>query len=150
MKREELAPHGLGGKLEFDVPLDAPQQRRVVILEQVRRHEHHSKMAIELTRAPRRNLHHPIPMTAPRYESTISLGYIVQIVSLVIAGATAGGVDSGTLEYLELQRGDDRQRTEALDIKIQVLERTTDVFKADLNYIRLAVDGVKHGVNERR
>lgn len=89
-------------------------------------------------------------MTAPRYEATISLGHIVQIISLVIAGATAWGVHSSTLKYLELQRGEDRQRIEAHDIKIQVLERTTDVFKTDLNYIRLSVDEIKHEVKEHR
>lgn len=89
-------------------------------------------------------------MTTPRYEASISFGHIVQILSLVIAGATAWGVHSSTLKHLETQRGEDRQRIESHDIKIQVLERTTDVFKTDLNYIRLSVDEIKHEVKERR
>ena len=39
---EQLAPHGGIGKFEPDVPLDAPEQRRVVIPEQVRGDDHHA------------------------------------------------------------------------------------------------------------
>ena len=66
-------------------------------------------------------------MTAPRFIPTISLGHIVQILSLVIAGATAWGVHTGTLKYLETQRAEDRQRIDSHEMKIQMLERTTDV-----------------------
>jgi len=89
-------------------------------------------------------------MTAPRYEATISFGHIVQILSLVIAGGTAWGVHTATLKHMETQRSEDRARIEAHDIKIQMLERTTDVFKTDLSYIRLSVDEIKHEVKERR
>ena len=89
-------------------------------------------------------------MTAPRYEASISFGHIVQIISLVIAGGTAWGVHTATLKHLETLRSEDRQRIESHDIKIQMLERTTDVFKTDLSYIRLSVDEIKHEVKERR
>ena len=89
-------------------------------------------------------------MTMPRFESTISLGHLVQLVSLVIAGATAWGVHSSTLRHLEEQRREDRQRIESHETKIQMLERTTDVVKTDVNYIRLAVDEIKHDVKEAR
>jgi hypothetical protein len=89
-------------------------------------------------------------MTAPRLESTISLGHIVQVLSLIIAGGTAWGVHSSTLRYLEIQRNEDRQRIEAHEMKIQMLERTTDVVKTDVNYIRLTVDEIKHDVKDAR
>lgn len=89
-------------------------------------------------------------MTMPRFESTISLGHLVQLVSLVIAGATAWGVHSSTLRHLESQRLEDRQRIESHETKIQMLERTTDVVKIDVNYIRLAVDEIKHDVKDAR
>ena len=89
-------------------------------------------------------------MTMPRFESTISLGHLVQLVSLVIAGATAWGVHSSTLRHLESQRLEDRQRIESHETKIQMLERTTDVVKTDVNYIRLAVDEIKHDVKDAR
>ena len=89
-------------------------------------------------------------MTMPRFESTISLGHLVQLVSLVIAGATAWGVHSSTLSHLESQRLEDRQRIESHETKIQMLERTTDVVKTDVNYIRLAVDEIKHDVKDAR
>ena len=87
-------------------------------------------------------------MTQPRYDSTISLGHVVQILSLVIAGATAWGVHTSTLRHLELLRNEDRQRIESHEVKINMLERVTDVVKTDVNYIRLAVDEIKHDVKE--
>ena len=87
-------------------------------------------------------------MTQPRYDSTISLGHVVQILSLVIAGATAWGVHTSTLRHLELLRNEDRQRLESHDVKIQLLERSTDVVKTDVNYIRLTVDEIKHDVKD--
>jgi hypothetical protein len=89
-------------------------------------------------------------MTAPRFESTISLGHIVQILSLLIAGATAWGMHTSTLRHLETQRAEDRQRIESHEMKIQMLERTTDVVKTDVNYIRLTVDEIKHDVKDAR
>ena len=87
-------------------------------------------------------------MTQPRYDSTISLGHVVQILSLVIAGATAWGVHTSTLRHLELLRNEDRQRIESHEVKINMLERVTDVVKTDVNYIRLAVDEIKHDVKD--
>ena len=87
-------------------------------------------------------------MTQLRYDSTISLGHVVQILSLVIAGATAWGVHTSTLRHLELLRNEDRQRLESHDVKIQLLERSTDVVKTDVNYIRLTVDEIKHDLKE--
>jgi hypothetical protein len=87
-------------------------------------------------------------MTQPRFDSTISLGHLVQILSLVIAGATAWGVHTSTLRHLELLRNEDRQRIESHEVKINMLERVTDVVKTDVNYIRLAVDEIKHDVKE--
>lgn len=87
-------------------------------------------------------------MTQPRYDSTISLGHVVQILSLVIAGATAWGVHTSTLRHLELLRNEDRQRLDSHDLKIQLLERSTDVVKTDVNYIRLTVDEIKHDLKE--
>jgi hypothetical protein len=87
-------------------------------------------------------------MTQPRYDSTISLGHVVQILSLVIAGATAWGVHTSTLRHLELLRNEDRQRIESHEVKINMLERVTDVVKTDVNYIRLAVDEIKRDVKE--
>ena len=83
-------------------------------------------------------------MTQPRFDSTISLGHLVQILSLVVAGATAWGVHTSTLRHLELLRNEDRQRIEAHEVKIGFLERSTDVVKTDVNYIRLTVDEIKH------
>ena len=88
-------------------------------------------------------------MTAPRFEATINLGHIAQILALVIAGAIAWGVHISTLNQLATQRSEDRQRLESHDTKIQMLERTTDVFKTDLNYIRLSVDEIKHDVKNQ-
>jgi hypothetical protein len=82
-------------------------------------------------------------MTQLRYDSTISLGHLVQILSLVIAGGTAWGVHTSTLRHLELLRNEDRQRLESHDVKIQLLERSTDV-----NYIRLTVDEIKRDLKE--
>ena len=87
-------------------------------------------------------------MTQPRFDSTISLGHLVQILSLVIAGATAWGVHTSTLRHLELLRNEDRQRIESHEVKINLLERSTDVVKTDVNYIRLAVDEIKHDVKD--
>ena len=87
-------------------------------------------------------------MTQLRYDSTISLGHVVQILSLVIAGATAWGVHTSTLRHLELLRNEDRQRLDSHDVKIQLLERSTDVVKTDVNYIRLTVDEIKHDLKE--
>lgn len=87
-------------------------------------------------------------MTQPRYDSTISLGHVVQILSLVIAGATAWGVHTSTLRHLELLRNEDRQRLDSHDVKIQLLERSTDVVKTDVNYIRLTVDEIKRDVKD--
>jgi hypothetical protein len=89
-------------------------------------------------------------MTQPRFDSTISLGHVVQILSLVIAGATAWGVHTSTLRHLELLRNEDRQRLESHDVKIQVLERTSDVVKTDVNYIRTTVDEIKRDIKEAR
>ena len=87
-------------------------------------------------------------MTQPRYDSTISLGHVVQILSLVIAGATAWGVHTSTLRHLELLRNEDRQRLESHEAKINLLERSTDVVKTDVNYIRLTVDEIKRDLKE--
>jgi len=87
-------------------------------------------------------------MTQPRFDSTISLGHVVQILSLVIAGGTAWGVHTSTLRHLELLRNEDRQRLESHDVKIQLLERSTDVVKTDVNYIRLTVDEIKRDLKE--
>ena len=87
-------------------------------------------------------------MTQPRFDSTISLGHLVQILSLVIAGATAWGVHTSTLRHLELLRNEDRQRIESHEVKINMLERVTDVVKTDVNYIRLAVDEIKRDVKD--
>ena len=87
-------------------------------------------------------------MTQPRFDSTISLGHLVQILSLVIAGATAWGVHTSTLRHLELLRNEDRQRIESHEVKINMLERVTDVVKTDVNYIRLAVDEITHDVKD--
>jgi hypothetical protein len=89
-------------------------------------------------------------MTQPRFDSTISLGHLVQVVSLVIAGATAWGVHTSTLRHLELLRNEDRQRLEAHEVKIQLLERTSDVVKTDVNYIRLSVDEIKRDLKETK
>ena len=89
-------------------------------------------------------------MTAPRFDSTISLGHVVQIISLTIAGATAWGVHTSTLRHLELLRNEDRQRLESHEVKIQLLERSTDVVKTDVNYIRLTVDEIKRDVKDAR
>ena len=87
-------------------------------------------------------------MTQPRFDSTISLGHLVQILSLVIAGATAWGVHTSTLRHLELLRNEDRQRIESHEVKINMLERVTDVVKTDVNYIRLTVDEIKRDLKE--
>lgn len=87
-------------------------------------------------------------MTQPRFDSTISLGHVVQILSLVIAGGTAWGVHTSTLRHLELLRNEDRKRLESHDVKIQLLERSTDVVKTDVNYIRLTVDEIKRDLKE--
>ena len=87
-------------------------------------------------------------MTQPRFDSTISLGHVVQVLSLVIAGGTAWGVHTSTLRHLELLRNEDRQRIESHDVKIQLLERSTDVVKTDVNYIRLTVDEIKRDLKE--
>jgi hypothetical protein len=42
MKGEDISAHGGVWKAEFDMPLDAAQQRWVVVLEQVRGHDHHA------------------------------------------------------------------------------------------------------------
>lgn len=89
-------------------------------------------------------------MTQPRFDSTISLGHLVQVVSLVIAGATAWGVHTSTLRHLELLRNEDRQRLEAHEVKIQLLERTSDVVKTDVNYIRLSVDEIKRDLKDSK
>lgn len=89
-------------------------------------------------------------MTQPRFDSTISLGHLVQVISLVIAGATAWGVHTSTLRHLELLRNEDRQRLEAHEVKIQLLERTSDVVKTDVNYIRLSVDEIKRDIKDAR
>jgi len=89
-------------------------------------------------------------MTAPRFDSTISLGHLVQVLSLTIAGATAWGVHTSTLRHLELLRNEDRQRLESHEVKIQLLERSTDVVKTDVNYIRLTVDEIKRDVKDAR
>ncbi len=70
--------------------------------------------------------------------------------SLVIAGATAWGVHTSTLRHLELLRNEDRQRLESHGVKIQVLERTSDVVKTDVNYIRMTVDEIKRDLKEAR
>ncbi len=87
-------------------------------------------------------------MTQPRFDSTISLGHVVQVLSLVIAGGTAWGVHTSTLRHLELLRNEDRQRLESHDVKIQLLERSTDVVKTDVNYIRLTVDEIKRDLKD--
>ena len=87
-------------------------------------------------------------MTQPRFDSTISLGHVVQVLSVVIAGGTAWGVHTSTLRHLELLRNEDRQRLESHDVKIQLLERSTDVVKTDVNYIRLTVDEIKRDLKE--
>ena len=87
-------------------------------------------------------------MTQLRFDSTISLGHLVQILSLFIAGATAWGVHTSTLRHLELLRNEDRQRIESHEVKIGLLERATDVVKTDVNYIRLTVDEIKRDVKE--
>jgi hypothetical protein len=87
-------------------------------------------------------------MTQPRFDSTISLGHVVQVLSLVIAGGTAWGVHTSTLRHLELLRNEDRQQIESHDVKIQLLERSTDVVKTDVNYIRLTVDEIKRDLKE--
>lgn len=89
-------------------------------------------------------------MTTPRFDSTISLGHLVQILSLVIIGSIAWGVHTSTLRHLEGLRVEDRQRLESHDIKIQMLERSTDVVKTDLVYIKGAVDDIKHEVKDAR
>jgi hypothetical protein len=89
-------------------------------------------------------------MSTPRFDATISLGHLVQILSLVIAGATAWGVHTSTLRHLELLRMEDRQRIESHDTKISLLERTTDVVKTDVNYIRMSVDEIKRDVKDAR
>ena len=89
-------------------------------------------------------------MTQPRFDSTISLGHLVQVISLVIAGATAWGVHTSTLRHLELLRNEDRQRLEAHEVKIQLLERTSDVVKTDVNYIRLSVDEIKRDLKDSK
>ena len=45
---------------------------------------------------------------------------------------------------------EDRQRLESHDVKIQVLERTSDVVKTDVNYIRMTVDEIKRDIKEAR
>ena len=89
-------------------------------------------------------------MTAPRFDSTISLGHVVQILALTIAGATAWGVHTSTLRHLELLRNEDRRRIDSHEVKISLLERATDVVKTDVNYIRLSVDEIKHDVRDAK
>ena len=47
-------------------------------------------------------------------------------------------------------RNEDRQRIESHEVKIGLLERATDVVKTDVNYIRLAVDEIKHDVRDAK
>jgi hypothetical protein len=48
MKGEQLPAHGGVGIAEFDVALDAAEQRGVKVLEQVRRADHNAIEAIQL------------------------------------------------------------------------------------------------------
>jgi hypothetical protein len=89
-------------------------------------------------------------MSTPRFDGTVSLGHLVQILSIAIAGATAWGVHTSTLRHLELLRMEDRQRIESHEAKISLLERTTDVVKTDVNYIRMSVDEIKRDVKDAR
>ena len=45
-------------------------------------------------------------------------------------------------------RNEYRQRLESHEAKIQLLERSTDVVKTDVNYIRLTVDEIKRDLKE--
>ena len=87
---------------------------------------------------------------APAKATRASSPHVVQIVSLVVAGATAWGVHTSTLRHLELLRNEDRQRIESHEVKIGLLERATDVVKTDVNYIRLSVDEIKHDVRDAK
>ena len=48
MEGEQFPAHGGVGIAEFDVALDAAQQRGVIVLEQVRRHNHHAVESVQL------------------------------------------------------------------------------------------------------
>jgi hypothetical protein len=48
MKSEQLPSHGGVWKTEFDVTLDAAQQRGIVVFKQVRGHDHHTIEPVEL------------------------------------------------------------------------------------------------------
>ena len=87
-------------------------------------------------------------MSTPRFDFSLSLGHLLQALAVLAAAAMAWGVHSSTLRYLELQRAEDHQRLEAHEAKIILLERSTDVVKTDVNYIRLSVDEIKHDMKD--
>ena len=59
MKSKQLPSHGRVRKLEMNVPLDATEQRRVIVLEQVGGYDHHAIEAIHL-------LHEDVPILVDR------------------------------------------------------------------------------------
>ena len=97
MKGEQLPPHGEVGEAELDVPLHSPEQRLVVVAEQVRGQDHHALEAVEF-------LHQGVAVLVDRRGAGFTEAEPPgeQAVGLVEeqGGAVMGGAFEGQLDML--------------------------------------------------
>ena len=88
-------------------------------------------------------------MTAPRITSEISLGHLIQVLTLVILAGVAWGVHTTTVQTMQTQMHEDRLVLGRHDAEIRAIDKTTSVVSSKLEDIRITLQEVKTEVKRQ-
>jgi hypothetical protein len=82
-------------------------------------------------------------MTTPRLSNEISLGHIIQVLTLIVLASIAWGVHTTTVSSMQQQMSEDRLDIERQAAEIRAIDRTTTIVITKLEGISGTLQEVK-------
>lgn len=82
-------------------------------------------------------------MTTPRISNEISLGHIIQVLTLIVLASIGWGVHTSTVSSMKQQMSEDRMDIERQAAEIRVIDKTTTVVLTKLEGISSTLQEVK-------
>lgn len=82
-------------------------------------------------------------MTTPRISNEISLGHIIQVITLIVLAAVGWGVHTSMVSNMQQQMSKDRLDIERQAGEIRVIDKTTTVVITKLEGISSTLQEVK-------
>jgi hypothetical protein len=82
-------------------------------------------------------------MTTPRLSNEISLGHIIQVLTLIVLAAVGWGVHTTTVSSMQKQMSEDRLDIQRQAAEIRTIDKTTTIVITKLEGISSTLQEVK-------